>query len=212
MPVLKRRHDESSYIIIRPTVSFQILMSSKFKTKDVCAQSIAFNVNVQHDCVSGKCQATGTHHVRQERKDIDKTASHIVHGVLQQFVINTHGFHNAHRLRRVLDPVLIKPVPLMNSLERYKLHSKLAEDLHNTNTGKRAKAKEKRAETRKRANESKNKQPQSESADQSEPTPSNPESGSGQVNGNSDSSNINEVQTAEPSGSTRRTSKRKRTD
>jgi hypothetical protein len=40
--------------------------------------------------------------MKQERVDSKRTEKVIVHEPLDRFVINTHAFHNAHRLRSIL--------------------------------------------------------------------------------------------------------------
>ncbi|KAH6874840.1 hypothetical protein BKA70DRAFT_1449269 [Coprinopsis sp. MPI-PUGE-AT-0042] len=97
MPVLVKRFGETVKTTVR-------------------AQDILFDYNVQHDCVTARCQASGEWPAKQERKDSGKTDSFIVHVVdIQRYVINTHAFHNAHLLRTIdglrllLKPKLLYP-------------------------------------------------------------------------------------------------------
>ncbi|KAJ7277334.1 hypothetical protein C8J57DRAFT_1060971, partial [Mycena rebaudengoi] len=77
-------------------------------------EKIKFKFNVQHDCYTGKCEATGIRPQMQERVESDKTENFIVHNALDRFIINSHAFHNAHLLRATLPRDLLAPIPLFD--------------------------------------------------------------------------------------------------
>ncbi|KAK7035161.1 hypothetical protein R3P38DRAFT_2415321, partial [Favolaschia claudopus] len=60
----------------------------------------------------------------QERVDSDKTENFIQHNPVDRFIINSHGFHNAHLLRATLPRSLLAPVPLFD--DRQTKHEELA--------------------------------------------------------------------------------------
>ncbi|KAJ6619173.1 hypothetical protein B0H10DRAFT_1946997 [Mycena sp. CBHHK59/15] len=90
-------------------------------------QSLRFKFNVQHDCYTAKCEATGEHSRIQERVESDQTENFIVHNSLDRFIINSHAFHNAHLLRATLPRDLLAPIPLFD--DRRAKHDKLAATL-----------------------------------------------------------------------------------
>lgn len=71
-----------------------------------------FKFNVQHDCESAKCEATGERLRMQERVESDQIENFVIHNSLDRFFINTHAFHNAHLLRATLPRDLVAPIPL----------------------------------------------------------------------------------------------------
>jgi hypothetical protein len=99
-----------------------------------------FKFNVQHDCGSAKCEATGVRSRMQERVESGQTDHFIIHKPLDRFFINTHAFHNAHLLRATLPRDLIAPIPLV--ADRQIKHHELATELRE----QRATKKRKRAE------------------------------------------------------------------
>ncbi|KAJ7730034.1 hypothetical protein B0H14DRAFT_2999260 [Mycena olivaceomarginata] len=121
MPVLVRRDGETTFCI-------------------VTAQAIMFKFNVQHDCGSAKCEATGVRSRMQERVESGQIDHFIIHKPLDRFFINTHAFHNAHLLRTTLPRDLIAPIPLF--ADRQVKHHELATELREQH----AKKKRKRAE------------------------------------------------------------------
>ncbi|KAJ7364499.1 hypothetical protein DFH08DRAFT_920925 [Mycena albidolilacea] len=108
MPVLTRRDSEVTYSIVP-------------------AKSIKFKFNVQHDCDSAECSATGQRLRMQERVESDQIENYIVHGSLDRFFINMHSFHNAHLLRATLPRDLVAPIPLFS--DRQAKHVELATQL-----------------------------------------------------------------------------------
>lgn len=70
-----------------------------------------FDFNVQHDCIQGKCAATGSRRTMQERTETDQHEACLEHTIVDQYVVNTHAFHNAHHVRTLLPPELTRPVP-----------------------------------------------------------------------------------------------------
>ncbi|KAJ6607440.1 hypothetical protein B0H10DRAFT_2166796 [Mycena sp. CBHHK59/15] len=109
MPVLVRRDSEITFSIVPAKVSLR------------------FKFNVQHDCYTAKCEATGERSRIQERVESDQTENFIVHNSLDRFIINSHAFHNAHLLRATLPRDLLAPIPLFDD-GRTK-HDKLAATL-----------------------------------------------------------------------------------
>ncbi|KAJ7460141.1 hypothetical protein FB451DRAFT_1500376 [Mycena latifolia] len=124
MPVLVRRDSEVTFSIVP-------------------AKSIQFKFNVQHDCFSAKCDASGVRLRMQERVESDQIENHIVHKSLDRFFINSHAFHNAHLLREALPRELLAPIPLFT--DRQAKHHELAAQLRgNIATRKSAAAAKKR--------------------------------------------------------------------
>lgn len=107
-------------------------------------------VNVQHDCISARCTASGEREVMQER-----TVSGVVERCWEhkyshsdRFVLNMHSLHNPHLLRRALRPrrrALTAPIPIYP--DRWKQHCEQAERLRKVNNANREKARQKREET-----------------------------------------------------------------
>ncbi|KAJ2922664.1 hypothetical protein H1R20_g14407, partial [Candolleomyces eurysporus] len=94
MPVLTKPFNETSRIVVG-------------------AEDILFDFNAQHDCYTAKCVASGKRALKQERIDSGKIEAFIEHQPIERFVINTHAFHNAHRLRSVVAlRDHLKPKPL----------------------------------------------------------------------------------------------------
>ncbi|KAJ7031059.1 hypothetical protein C8F04DRAFT_890168, partial [Mycena alexandri] len=93
-------------------------------------QNIQFNINVQHDCYSAKCEATGIRLQMQEHVESDQIENYIVHNPLERYFINSHAFHNAHLLRATLPRDLIAPIPLFQ--DRQQTHFDLATTLRAT--------------------------------------------------------------------------------
>jgi hypothetical protein len=69
---------------------------------------------------------------------------------LEQFIINTHAFHNAHLVRQALPRHLTVPIALF--LDRKTKHYEFAAVLRVTKDGKRKRAREKREEKKREAN------------------------------------------------------------
>ncbi|KAJ7912613.1 hypothetical protein B0H13DRAFT_2232426 [Mycena leptocephala] len=108
--------------------------------------SIQFSFNVQHDCRASECDASGVARQMQERQQSDKIIHSIVHKDDTRFIINLHGFHNAHLLRKYLGVALTKPRPLF--ADRRRRHDELSAILTVTQKAKRAATQEKAAATR----------------------------------------------------------------
>ena len=85
--------------------------------------------NVQHDCPLAKCTASGTEQLIRERVLSDSVGSCVRHNPIERFVVNTHAFHNAHRLREALDRTLIAPIPLYPAEMRKAKHIEMAQSL-----------------------------------------------------------------------------------
>ncbi|KAJ7448584.1 hypothetical protein FB451DRAFT_1053799 [Mycena latifolia] len=124
LPRLFRRQDEKTLIIVPST-------------------DIQFIFNVQHDCYTAKCTASGNRPKMQERMKSSIMESFIEHQPLDKYVINTTALHNAHLLRRCLPRSAWAPVPLFDTQQsRVAKHHELAEELRLTQSGKRAKRKD----------------------------------------------------------------------
>ncbi|KAJ7852337.1 hypothetical protein B0H14DRAFT_2174649, partial [Mycena olivaceomarginata] len=100
-------------------------------------QNIEFIFNVQHDCYSAKCIASGNRAKKQERVDSNITESFIEHQPLEEHVINTTAFHNAHLLRRCLPRSAWAPVPMFTPEDRLAKHNELAEQLRGKHSSKK---------------------------------------------------------------------------
>ncbi|KAJ7034036.1 hypothetical protein C8F04DRAFT_882212, partial [Mycena alexandri] len=87
-------------------------------------QNIQFNINVQHDCYSAKCEATGIRLQMQEHVESDRIENYIVHNPLKRYFINSH------LLRATLPRDLIAPIPLFQ--DRQQTHFDLATTLRAT--------------------------------------------------------------------------------
>ncbi|KAF8887471.1 hypothetical protein CPB84DRAFT_1816628 [Gymnopilus junonius] len=75
------------------------------------AKDILFEYNVQHDCQHAGCTASGSQNVMQEWIMTDLVEKYIEHKPIDQFIMNTHAFHNAHLLCRIVPCNLIEPIP-----------------------------------------------------------------------------------------------------
>ncbi|KAJ3556884.1 hypothetical protein NP233_g11876 [Leucocoprinus birnbaumii] len=113
MPVLVRRLGEKSIIAVP-------------------GKDILFDYNVQHDCYTGRCAATGQVPIRQERADTGATRGVIVHAPIEQYVINIHSFHNAHLVREAVSHHLIAPIPRYS--DRSNHHREMAQILRQQST------------------------------------------------------------------------------
>jgi hypothetical protein len=75
----------------------------------------------------------------QERVESGQLKTFIEHQKIDRFIINTHGFHNAHLLRAALPRSLTIPIPLYQ--DRQAKHIELAGNLRATQDVKRNTAK-----------------------------------------------------------------------
>lgn len=104
-----------------------------------------FQYNVQHDCRAAQCVASGLRAVHQERVVTDLIESFVEHKALDQYLINTHAFHNAHLVRNALPRDLVAPLPYV--VDRRAHHSEISASLRNIQADKRQKtAQEKQAD------------------------------------------------------------------
>ena len=99
-------------------------------------QGIEFLYNVQHDCPLAKCTASGKQSLIQERVESGLFKTYIEHKPIERFVINTHAFHNAHRLRAALERSLVVPIPLYPLEVRKAKHTEIAHSLRATQKAK----------------------------------------------------------------------------
>ncbi|KAJ6450061.1 hypothetical protein C8R45DRAFT_1128282 [Mycena sanguinolenta] len=132
MPVLVRRDGETTFMI-------------------VSAKKLKFKFNVQHDCRTAKCEATGERMQMQERVESGNTENFIVHKSLDRFLVNSHAFHNAHLLRAALPRDLLAPIPIFE--DRRAKHDEFASTLRDTRAAKRKTAKKGKGRKRKTAPE-----------------------------------------------------------
>ncbi|KAJ7175598.1 hypothetical protein C8R46DRAFT_1249143 [Mycena filopes] len=121
MPVLVRRDGETTFTVLP-------------------AKNVKFKMNVQHDCYTAKCEATGERLRMQERVQSDQVEHFIVHQPLDHFIINSHAFHNAHLLRATLPRSLLAPIPLYGE-DRKQRHDGFAATLRGNWAAKTAKRK-----------------------------------------------------------------------
>ncbi|KAJ7760815.1 hypothetical protein DFH07DRAFT_771608 [Mycena maculata] len=127
MPQLFHRHGEQTSQIVQAQASLIF---------HIC--DILFLFNAQHDCIGGKCAATGVRRLEQEREETDITEAAIEHTDHPRYIINTSAFHNAHLLRRTLARDLIRPIPIfLDEEERTKAHNQYATQLRATTSKKR---------------------------------------------------------------------------
>ncbi|KAJ7792280.1 hypothetical protein B0H14DRAFT_3563873 [Mycena olivaceomarginata] len=87
---------------------------------------------------SAKCIASGSRAKKQERVDSNITEAFIEHLPLEEHVINTTAFHNAHLLRRCLPRSAWAPVPMFTPEDRLTKHNELAEQLRGKHSSKKA--------------------------------------------------------------------------
>jgi hypothetical protein len=70
----------------------------------------------------------------QERVESSITETFVEHQPLEQWIINTTGFHNAHLLRRCLARGMWAPVPMFTADCQLAKHYELAEQLRGTHS------------------------------------------------------------------------------
>jgi len=99
-------------------------------------QDIEFLYNVQHDCPLAKCTASGKQSLIQERVESGLFKTYVEHKPIERFVINTHAFHNAHRLRAALERSLVAPILLYPLEVRKAKHIEIAHSLRATQKAK----------------------------------------------------------------------------
>jgi hypothetical protein len=105
-------------------------------------KDILFDFNVQHDCGFAKCSASGIRPQVQERTNSDVTEEFIVHKLIPHYIINTHAFHNAHLLHKVLPQSLVALVALFE--DQNLKHKELAVQLHSSQGARREQLKTQR--------------------------------------------------------------------
>lgn len=103
-----------------------------------------FQYNVQHDCRTVHCVASGKRPLVQERIQTELTESSIEHKPIDTFLINIHAFHNAHLIRAILPRNLIRPIPYITVANCEAQHAEIAATLRNSQKEKREKAAEKK--------------------------------------------------------------------
>ncbi|KAJ6584218.1 hypothetical protein B0H10DRAFT_2168096 [Mycena sp. CBHHK59/15] len=105
MPILTRCQSDTIFLIIP-------------------ALDIKFLFNVQYDCCSASCAATGSRPHMQERVESGVNEKFIVHKPMERFIIDSHTFHNAHLLHEALPQHLTAPMPLF--ADQKAKHSEIA--------------------------------------------------------------------------------------
>ncbi|OBZ78614.1 hypothetical protein A0H81_00232 [Grifola frondosa] len=103
----------------------------------VATKDIMFIVNVQHNCLDGKCTASG-----REARQQEHTATEVMHPVLvhtndTHYILNLHTLHNAAVLRKVLPRHLTIPQPYLS--DRLQKHKDMATALRIEQDTKRQK-------------------------------------------------------------------------
>ncbi|KAL0569113.1 hypothetical protein V5O48_012856 [Marasmius crinis-equi] len=130
MPILKPREPPS--LVLVPSTAIQ------------------FQINVQHDCKAASCLEDGVQYRVQERQELEVTRKIVVHRSISTswYLINTHAFHNAWLIRKLLPWELIRPRRLYQ--ERAKRHEEMGARLAVTQAQKRIETNKKAAATRER--------------------------------------------------------------
>lgn len=105
-------------------------------------KDVLFDFNVQHDCSFAKCDATGIQPRVQERTNSNVTEEFVIHKPVSRYIINTHTFHNAHLLRKVLPRLLVAPLALFE--DRNLKHKDLATQLRRSQGARREQLKTQR--------------------------------------------------------------------
>ncbi|KAI0644697.1 hypothetical protein C8Q79DRAFT_912903 [Trametes meyenii] len=111
-------------------------------------QELLCAINVQHNCSSSTCTASGTQVVRQERESTSQSRTVLLHSNSPLYVVNMHALHNQHLLARALPESLRTPASYFT--DRTALHTAAAESLRD---GKLRKKIAKEAAVRKSAEE-----------------------------------------------------------
>jgi hypothetical protein len=134
---------EPALIAVAPTVCASLI---SICTWSYFLQSVQLLFNVQHDCASSGCDTSGRSFQLQERQESEKTTSLISHRNRPWYIINTHSFHNAMKLRKLLPSHLTEPKHLYPN--RNQRHQEIAKALVVTRAEKKAETARKAAETR----------------------------------------------------------------
>jgi len=87
----------------------------------------------------------------QERVQATVIESYIEHKLLDEYLVNTHAFHNAHLIREALPQNLMAPIPFC--IDRHSYHLGISPQLRTKQDAKRAATALKKAETTKAAAE-----------------------------------------------------------
>ena len=149
MPVLMRRQDETTISIVLSKVCKEWILR-KFVLIFSLPKDILFEYNVQHDCRKAGCSATGRRNIMQERIQATVMESYVEHKPLDEYLINTHAFHNAHLIREILPRDLTSPIPFRT--DRHSYHLEIASQLRRTQDIKRRATALKKAEKSKADN------------------------------------------------------------
>ncbi|KAJ7450619.1 hypothetical protein FB451DRAFT_1186723 [Mycena latifolia] len=128
--------DPTSGVVLVVLELFQVL-SSRDKVYGMPVLNIQFKFNVQHDCSSAKCEASGVRLRMQERVKSDQTDNYIIHKSLDRFLSTPMHFI------MLISCDLLAPIPLFS--DRRAKHDELATQLReNIATRKAAAADKKR--------------------------------------------------------------------
>ncbi|KAK7451321.1 hypothetical protein VKT23_012663 [Stygiomarasmius scandens] len=153
LPYLFRRQGEVSFIIVP-------------------SSNLLFIQNVQHDCRTGKCRATGIQNRKQERLETDQIEHFIEHQPVDRYFINLYAFHNAHLVRRTLPRNLTTPMPVF--LDRAQERARCAKTLRDLLAPRKEQTQKKRQETAQRkAAEKRGESTAASSSNVAEATPNN---------------------------------------
>jgi hypothetical protein len=63
-------------------------------------------VNIQHDCLTGKCDQTDFVRICQERIETIKISTKIVHSLTNQYVLNVYSIHNYQYIHSTMPSAL----------------------------------------------------------------------------------------------------------
>lgn len=91
------------------------------------------------------CQPTAFRAQMQERQETSRTTKLIAHADDGHYIVNTHGLHNSHLLRKILPRDLIRPKPLHT--DRFAHHAEIAVGLRVSQAEKRVRTEAKRKAT-----------------------------------------------------------------
>ncbi|KAG9078889.1 hypothetical protein FS749_009056 [Ceratobasidium sp. UAMH 11750] len=117
-------------------------------TTVVASNTIAFALNVQHDCLTLHCPNSAVEIIRQERINTTLERQSVEHRADPIFIVNMHALHNAQCIREVLPHHLTEPVRLQSEHDQQGFIAAAAKQLHERQSARRDEAAKKRKATR----------------------------------------------------------------
>lgn len=100
-------------VVVAPKVSATVILQSG---SDATKQGVLCTVNLQHDCVNGKCDDFEEIPVTQERETTLRTRKVVLHKEYPHFVVNTNSLHNYRLIREVVPSDLQIPRPITSDV------------------------------------------------------------------------------------------------